>query len=507
MKRAAIYARVSTVGQEENGTSLVTQEERCRQHAAQRGHIVSEEHVYTEVFTGTELWDRPRLTQLRDAIRRQQVDVVIAYAIDRLARDPVHLGVVLSEADHKGIVVEFVTETLDDSPEGQLIRFVRGYAAKVEHEKIRERSIRGKRARVESGKLLRGIPDLYGYRLNRELGTRETYEPEAAIVRRIFELYVVEGLSQAAIARIFNAEGIPAPSVGKRQRTNGHVPDWRQGTIRAILRHEAYIGESYGWKYQTSRRGTTVLERPRDEWIALPAGTTPAIIDRASWDITQQKLETNRGEHARNQARPCLLRGLIFCSVCGRRLYVDEKHGRRYYRCPSQQATKQNCGGVIVQAAPAEEWAWGEVCKRLKDPAIIEQEQRARRSPANARTKRDLQAARKRLSEIVRSQERVLARYSESDSVPWDLVEREIQRGEREKEGIRQRIAELEAQRQQEQATATRLASLNDWCVRVAANLDTLNFAEKRKVLDVLAVRVEASGFNYEPIQINPWVF
>ena len=43
----------------------------------------------------------------------------------------------LSEAEHAGVRVEFVTEPLDDSPEGQLIRFVRGYAAKVEHAKFK----------------------------------------------------------------------------------------------------------------------------------------------------------------------------------------------------------------------------------------------------------------------------------------------------------------------------------------------------------------------------------
>jgi site-specific DNA recombinase len=86
-----------------------------------------------------ELWERPQLTALRDAVRHDQVDVVVAYAIDRLSRDPVHLGVVLSEADHHGARIEFVSEPLDESPEDQLIRFVRGYAAKVEQAKLVER--------------------------------------------------------------------------------------------------------------------------------------------------------------------------------------------------------------------------------------------------------------------------------------------------------------------------------------------------------------------------------
>src|SRR5919202_440590 len=156
--RAAIYVRVSTVGQEEDGTSLGTQEAACLAHAGARAYATDPSRIYREVFTGVELWDRPQLQRLRESIRRREVDVVICYAIDRLSRDPVHLGVLISEAEHAGVAVEFVTEPLDNSPEGQLIRYVRGYAAKIEHEKLRERSMRGKRARVESGRPIGGGP-------------------------------------------------------------------------------------------------------------------------------------------------------------------------------------------------------------------------------------------------------------------------------------------------------------------------------------------------------------
>lgn len=146
--RAASYARVSTARQDEEGASLLTQEQGNCTFIAERGWVLDDAHVYRETYSGTELWDRPRLTALRQAIRERQIDVVVCHAIDRLSRDPVHLGVILSEAEHAGVDVVFVTEPLDHSPEGQLIRFVRGYAARVEHEKIKERTMRGRTARV-----------------------------------------------------------------------------------------------------------------------------------------------------------------------------------------------------------------------------------------------------------------------------------------------------------------------------------------------------------------------
>jgi site-specific DNA recombinase len=139
--KCATYCRVSTAKQSEEGTSLSTQAAACRRYAADHGYAIIEAHAYREVYSGAELWDRPMMSALRAAIRERSVDVVVCYAIDRLSRDPVHLGVVITEADHVGVAVEFVTEQLDDSPEGQLIRFVRGYAARVEREKARERTI------------------------------------------------------------------------------------------------------------------------------------------------------------------------------------------------------------------------------------------------------------------------------------------------------------------------------------------------------------------------------
>src|SRR5439155_18383149 len=83
-KRAALYLRVSTA-QQEDGYSLDTQESAGRALGDERGEAVI--GVYREVYSGIELWDRPRLTELRAAMRRREFEVLIVYAIDRLARD------------------------------------------------------------------------------------------------------------------------------------------------------------------------------------------------------------------------------------------------------------------------------------------------------------------------------------------------------------------------------------------------------------------------------------
>lgn len=505
MPTAALYLRVSTRTQED-GSSLETQEAACRAYAIERGYTIDERHVYQEVFTGVELWERPQLTRLREAIRQKQIGVVVCYAIDRMARDPVHLGVVLSEADHKGVAVEFVSEPLDDSPEGQLIRFVRGYAAKVEHEKIRERSIRGKRARVLSGKLLAGAPELYGYHLDRECGVRTINESEAAIVRGIFRAYVVDDHSMNEIASALNARAVPSPTINKRAYADGRVPQWRTQAVHAILRHEAYSGESFGWKWRRAGKSASPALRPREEWIALPAGTTPALVPRDWWDAAQRKLAANRGERTRNRQTPALLRGLIYCAVCGRRMWVTTSHGRLCYQCPAKSLTGERCGGVMVQAAAADAAAWAHVTEHIRNPRLIERQILGQASSADATAAAEVRALNRRLLQIARGQERLLARYSESDRVPWELVEREVTRAEDEKARLREQLGQLESRRAGSRAARKQLVTLAEWCDRVGSNLDSMTFEERRRTLEVLALRVSASGVEYQ-FQLDPLVF
>jgi len=106
--RAAIYVRVSSTQQEQEHGALGTQEESCRRHATAHGYQVAE--VYREVRSGGSLGERPQFTALREAVRRHELDAVIAYSPDRLARDSAQLDAVVSEADEAEVAVQFVTD-------------------------------------------------------------------------------------------------------------------------------------------------------------------------------------------------------------------------------------------------------------------------------------------------------------------------------------------------------------------------------------------------------------
>jgi DNA invertase Pin-like site-specific DNA recombinase len=164
---AAIYARVSTTGQREDGTSLETQVSACQAHAERIGRTVPDELIFAEDWPGTTL-DRPRLEAIRQLARERSIGALICYSTDRLSRGPIHLALLAQELDKYGCRLELVTEPIDGSPEGQLLQLVRGWAGKLEHAKIVEPTMRGKREAARRGRLPTGSL-LYGYRYRKQI--------------------------------------------------------------------------------------------------------------------------------------------------------------------------------------------------------------------------------------------------------------------------------------------------------------------------------------------------
>jgi len=86
---------------------------------------------------------------------------------------------------------------------------------------------------------------------------------------------------------------------------------------------------------------------PREESIPLPEGVTPALVDAATWEVVQQRSDTNRGATTRNEERLRWLRGVVQCARCGAPMLVEISKGYFYgsrYRFPG------SCGAPMVRA-------------------------------------------------------------------------------------------------------------------------------------------------------------
>lgn len=143
MKRAVLYARISTVDQ-----NLETQLLDLRETAKQRGYEVIRE--YTDTISGAKA-KRPGLDQLLEDARRHRFDIVLVSAFDRVARNVRHFLEVLDELNHLSVEFLSLRENIDTGgPLGRAMVVIVGAIAQVERQAIVERVKAGmRRARLE----------------------------------------------------------------------------------------------------------------------------------------------------------------------------------------------------------------------------------------------------------------------------------------------------------------------------------------------------------------------
>jgi DNA invertase Pin-like site-specific DNA recombinase len=148
IRRAAIYARVSTSGQD---PALQLRE--LREYCKARGWAIYDEFVDRGFSGGT--GSRPQLDRLLSDAHRRRFDVVAVWKFDRFARSVSHLLRSLELFGSLGIGFVSLSEQIDTStPAGKLVFTVLGAVADLERSLIGERVRAGLRNAKAKGKRL-----------------------------------------------------------------------------------------------------------------------------------------------------------------------------------------------------------------------------------------------------------------------------------------------------------------------------------------------------------------
>ncbi len=491
MTNAIIYTRVSSTQQEVDGTSLDTQLARCEAYCAEHEYQVIAR--FSDTQSGAQYRERPGLSSLRDHVRAGDVDIVVCFAIDRLSRNQAHLYILAEEFESKQCQLEFVTEDFEDSAVGRFIRSARAFAAEVEHEKIKERTTRGKIERIRSGKLLPTGRPLYGYQWRDEnRGQLDVNPATSLVVVRIFSDYAA-GATIRKIAASLTSEDVPPP-VPTANR-------WHFSTIRNILLNPSYKGEAYGWGFRRASPGGSQTFDPA-RGIALPAGTIPAIIDPEIWQHAQERLALNKQRAIRNAKNPesALLRGgFAKCGYCGWSMSARPRSNGKYeYVCGQSRLAGTDCPKPTISALKIDHAAWAQVRRIILHPDIIESE--LERMTTEDPTRGDRARAEKRLIDIERQRSnltRGIAMIDDRDVASNLLVElQHLTNRKREMESDIQALAE----RQRAWSSAqVDLRSLSNWRRDASANLDDLTYEERRLLFDLLGLQIEVWKADHKP--------
>ena len=150
-KRAAIYARVST----KNGQTPQNQIIRLREVADKAGWEVVEEFVDRGISGAKGRDGRPAFDRLCKATTRREIDVVMAWSVDRLGRSLQDLVAFLSELQASGVDLYLDRQGIDTTtPGGKALFQMMGVFAEFERAMIRERVNAGlTRARAQGKRL------------------------------------------------------------------------------------------------------------------------------------------------------------------------------------------------------------------------------------------------------------------------------------------------------------------------------------------------------------------
>jgi site-specific DNA recombinase len=499
MKMAAIYARVSSEQQREEHT-IASQTAALREFARSHALEVPKEWVFEdEGFSGASL-ERPGLERVRDLAAEGQLEVVLAYAPDRLSRKYAYQVLLIEEFARHSVETVFVKAPQSASPEDQLLVQFQGMIAEYERAQILERSRRGKRHRARSGEVsvLSGAP--YGYRYIRKSdeapAAYEVLEAEACVVQRVYAMYTVEGLSMGEIARRLNAEGIATRKQSAR---------WERSVVWAMLRNPAYRGAACFGKTRVAgrirltralrRRGGVVSsdsgghERAREDWIEIPV---PALVSEESFARAQELLQENKMRSRRRTITPSIVQGLVSCQKCGyafsRTSTYTTARKIHYYKCIGSDSWRKLGGPVcdnrMVRQDLLDHVVWTEVIRLLEDPTLIQRELDRRLAAARSAdpTKRREQSLHSELTRVGKGIERLLTAYQEELLSLEQLRERmpALRQREHTLRGELQAIADQCTER----AAFLRLAeTLTAFLARLRSAADTLDIMERQRIV------------------------
>lgn len=336
---AAIYARKSTSqdGVVDEAKSVKRQVEHATTYAASQGWTVDDRFIFEDDgISGAEFANRPGFLRLLNALKpKAPFHVLIVSELSRLGREQLETGFALKQIAQAGVRIFSFFERREiplDSPTNRFLVNAVSFASEMEREQARQRALDVSFGKARAGYVTGG--KVFGYENIRVNGhvERRILEPEAEIVRAIYD-FAAEGHGSRHIAHMLNERHVPCP-----RAQQGRPSGWDQGTIRAVLGRPLYRGiieygatrkrDAWGRKKITARPATDLV-RVSAPHLRIIAPEVAVDVDMIRRDRRQRYLRSNDG---RLLGRPTLgkflLSGMLKCH-CGANYELQQAHGWR----------------------------------------------------------------------------------------------------------------------------------------------------------------------------------
>lgn len=357
--RAAIYARISRVT--ERTTSVERQIKAAESLCEQREWTVTGIYPDEGVSGATAPDERPQMGRMLRSLG--ELDAIVFYRIDRLARSTVAFADLMDRCSRADVALVSVTEPMDlSTPMGRAMAEITAVFAKLERAMMRERVMDARNALRDAGKFaggripfgLKPVPHPSGR------GRVLVRDGDAVpILRRMYAM-ITAGQSTANVARWMTQHGVKTSSQRNGEETAAS-PWWAQ-SVWQILRNPQLIGHR--------RLPDGRVEVDAD---GIPVQVWEPVVSLAEWDRLQAALDgAETGPKARRHDSHWL-QPLSRCAVCGYRMATSASHGRRILRCGLPNEKRHTPGPTIrldilepyVLNTLMEDYGWVRLVRRV----------------------------------------------------------------------------------------------------------------------------------------------
>lgn len=343
-------------------TSNDDQIRQCRAAAEPKGWTVLDDFIRADSeITGQSMVGRDGLNDLIHLAKTKPrpFDIILIDDTSRLGRYLPDVLKVTDVLDNYGVSVYFAAQGLDSRQPGfRQIFTLHGMMDEQYVFGLRDKVHRGQEGRVRKGYVPGG--KCYGYRnVPVEDPTRrgdygrpavigvyqEVIPEEAAVIRRIFEMYAA-GASYADVAKALNAEGTLSPQPPRK----GKIRAWCPSAIREMLLNEKYRGVVVWNRTKTVRnRETGKTEqrpRPESEWVRVEVPELRIVSDQL-WEAAREQNRRVREKHGPKRlggmnrtvaSRQYLFSSLLECGLCNANMViVGGQPPNAQYGCPNHR--------------------------------------------------------------------------------------------------------------------------------------------------------------------------
>jgi len=193
----------------------------------------------------------------------------------------------------------------------------------------------------------------FGYKKSKtKVGRLEIDEEVAPIVKRVFDMFVVQDMSSVEISRQLNDEGVISPAqykikngISKNKRWANAV--WNTHTVKVMLANPLYIGYLVLGKTRVDMYRNEPLRITKQEERNIVPDAHEAIVSVEIFEMAQNKLEQKKRSPITEKRNIPYIFNNLYCGCCGTKLvkqYRLDSTGKVsliFYSCPSDSRGKQ----------------------------------------------------------------------------------------------------------------------------------------------------------------------